>query len=338
MIRKRVPRRLWDYGVRWTTQIIQRTSTQAGGLGGTCPLEEVTGETVDISDYLDFGFYDHVTWRENAGLGETQIGRWLGVSHQVAGIMAFHVLAKTGSVVSRTTVQKITNLEQETNEMKARLIEFDSAISKRFKEEDLGYEGGKPNVEDWSEYLQHDPDFQEEFDNIVNDPNIPEADDTFTPDTYDDTYVNMELALQRDGDGPEFAKVTKRLKDKDGLPIGTANDNPILDTRLYEVEYQDGYKASLAANAIAENMFAQVDEEGNRQALLDEIADHRTDGSEVKQQDAFITTRTGTKRRRDTTKGWEILCQWKDGSSTWITLKNMKNSYPVQLAEYATQN
>ena len=27
--------------------------------------------------------------------------------------------------------------------------------------------------------------------------------------------------------------------------------------------------------------------------------------------------------------------QWKDGSTTWITLKDMKNSYPVQLAEYA---
>ena len=46
----------------------------------------------------------------------------------------------------------------------------------------------------------------------------------------DDTYLNMELALPRDSDGPEFARVTKRLR--------TANDNPILDTRIYE-EYMD---------------------------------------------------------------------------------------------------
>jgi hypothetical protein len=32
MMRKQVPRRLWDCGVRWTTQIMQRISTQAGGL------------------------------------------------------------------------------------------------------------------------------------------------------------------------------------------------------------------------------------------------------------------------------------------------------------------
>ena len=148
----------------------------------------------------------------------------------------------------------------------------------------------------------------------------------------------MELALPKDNEGPGLAKVKKRRNDKDGLPIGTANENPILDTRMYEVEFQDGRKAFLATNAIAENMFAQVFEEGNRFALLDEIADHRTDGSEVKQQHAFITTRSGTERRKPTTKGWEILAQWKDGSSTWITLKDMKNSYPVQLAEYATQN
>ena len=67
----------------------------------------------------------------------------------------------------------------------------------------------------------------------------------------------MELAVPRVSDGPEFARVTKRLRDGNGLPIGVAHKNPILDTRMYEVEYKDGHKASLAANAIAESMFAQ---------------------------------------------------------------------------------
>jgi hypothetical protein len=77
----------------------------------------------------------------------------------------------------------------------------------------------------------------------VNDPTVPEADDTFTPDTVGNRYLNMEMAIPRDGEGPEFARVTKRLRDKNGLPIGTANDNPILDNQMYEVEYPDGYKA-----------------------------------------------------------------------------------------------
>jgi hypothetical protein len=88
MIRNRVPRRLWDYGVGWTTQAMQRTSTQAGGLRGACPLQDVAGKTPDTSEHLDFGFYDHVSYKENAGLGETAVGRWLGVSHQVGGLMS----------------------------------------------------------------------------------------------------------------------------------------------------------------------------------------------------------------------------------------------------------
>ena len=38
------------------------------------------------------------------------------------------------------------------------------------------------------------------------------------------------------------------------------------------------------------------------------------------------------------TKGWKLLCQWRDGSSDWIDLKHVKDSNPIQLAEYAVAN
>ena len=65
----------------------------------------------------------------------------------------------------------------------------------------------------------------------------------------------------------------------------------------------------MTANAIAQNMFTQVDTEGNHHSLFDEIFDHRTDGTEIKQKDALLTTRTETCRICETTKGWEILVQ-----------------------------
>ena len=34
----------------------------------------------------------------------------------------------------------------------------------------------------------------------------------------------------------------------------------------------------------------------------------------------------------------KILVKWKDGSTTWIALKDTKESYPVQLEEYDVQN
>jgi hypothetical protein len=337
MVRKRVPRRLWDYGARWVAETMRMTASTAGRLNGRTPIEKVTGETPDISENLDFGFYDICWYRDNAGLGETKIGRWLGVSHKVGGLMSYWILTSTGSRISRTTVQRVTNLETQITEHAVRITEFDTAVKAILKEDDLAYDGSKANPAAWADFIDSDVNFEEEFQLIINDESILEADDKFTADSYD-TYINMELALERGDDKPTYAKVTKRLKDKDGLPIGTANDNPILDSRMYEAEYQDGYKTALAANVIAENLFAQVDQEGNRHVLFSKITDHRTDGSKIKQQDAFITNKHGSKRRRETTKGWEILVQWKDGSTTWVTLKDMKESYPVQLAEYSVKN
>ena len=51
----------------------------------------------------------------------------------------------------------------------------------------------------------------------------------------------MELTLYRGGDSPEFARVKNIMKGANGRPIGVANDKPILDSRIYEVEYLNGY-------------------------------------------------------------------------------------------------
>ena len=98
------------------------------------------------------------------------------------------------------------------------------------------------------------------------------------------------------------------------------------------------YNTAMAANQIAENILSQVDQEGRRFRVLDSIIDHRTDGSEIPDAEAFLTNSYGNKCRRKTTKGWEILVQWKDGRTLWVlALKDLKDSNPVDLAEYALQ-
>jgi len=336
MFRKRVPRIFWDYGYRWTAEIMSLTHCQAHRFdGGGIPLQSIAGETVDISEYLDFGFYDFVWYRDNAGLGEPLLGRWLGVSKHVGSTMCYWVLAPNGQVVARSSVWRVTNLEQSTDEVKARCMEHDQMVSNLPRANDFPVQGDKPDPEQWADLMAMDDDFREEFFQTYADKNIKEADD-YSPEVLDSMFINMELALPRGDDGPTLARVRKRLKDNDGKPIGIAHKNPILDTRLFEVEFLDGTVAAMAANAICENMYAQVDAEGHRFILLDEIIGHRTTGSEVQADDAFITTKTGQKRRKPTTKGWEILVRWKDGAETWTPLKDIKETYPVQLAEYAT--
>ena len=41
---------------------------------GKTALEIITGETLDISEYLNFGFYDWVVYQTYAGLGELSLG------------------------------------------------------------------------------------------------------------------------------------------------------------------------------------------------------------------------------------------------------------------------
>ena len=315
--RKHVPRRLWDYGLKWVSEVRVRTSSDAVDLKGWTPLEQITGDTVDISEYLDFSFYDWCWYHDNAGLGPTKLGRWLSVAHKVGGLMSYWILTINCTVIARTTVQRVTSLEMQPDHMKERAQAFDEAIKAKIKDRNHTIlEGGKTQPYNWTDHpFEEDPDFIEEFHDVISNNELKDVDETFTPDIYD-TYLNMELAIpQGDSLEPRLARVTKRLKDVNGLPIGLANENPILDTRMYEVEYLDGEQMSLAANNIAENLFAQIDDDGNRQVLMDEIIGHRSNKHAIKQQDAFIVTKTGTKRRKETTKGWELLIWWKGGGT-----------------------
>jgi hypothetical protein len=306
-------------------------------------MEQMTGETPNISEYLDFSFYDWVWYKDNAGLGENCIGRWLGVAHRVGNLMSYWILTDTGRVIARTTIQRITSLELTTDEVKQRCQDYDQHVAEILKDANHIIPHGDDIVlQDWNDLpIEDNPDFVDEFQNVVSDNEIPEMDTTFTPDVFDDTYLHMEIALPRGGGDQEdvqFARVTKQLRDKDGRPIGTANDNPLLDTRQYEVEFLDGHQESLSANLIAQHMFSQVDEEGHRHILLEDITDYRKDKTAITKDDAFITMRNGVKHRQQTSQGWQLLCQWKDGSTNWIALKDMRNLYPMQVVDYAIAN
>ena len=90
--------------------------------------------------------------------------------------------------------------------------------------------------------------------------------------------------------------------------------------------------------SLLKNLYSQIDEEGNRHILLEDIIDHWRSNSAIAKDDAFIMMKNGVKRRCETTKGWHMLCQWKDSSTNWVALKDAKHSYPVLVAEYAIAN
>jgi len=120
--------------------------------------------------------------------------------------------------------------------------------------------------------------------------------------------------------------------------MGRSNANPILDTSIYEVEFDDGSMEAYSANIIAEHIYSQVDGEGYTQYMLSEIVDHKKDNTAVTKEDGLIATKAGRKLPKRTTKGWQFLCQWNDGTTSWHPLKDVKESHLLQVAQYAINN
>jgi len=129
--------------------------------------------------------------------------------------------------------------------------------------------------------------------------------------------------------------VTKRKHDHEGNTIGRANDNPILDSREYNVQFDDGGVSELTANMIAESMYTMCDENGDLILLFDSIIDHKKhDNAMTRTGQKFVDSREKQQYKR-LTKGWDVCVQWKNGTTIWEKLSDFKECYPVQTAEYA---
>ena len=102
----------------------------------------------------------------------------------------------------------------------------------------------------------------------------------------------------------------------------------------HEVEFSDGQKTEVAANIIAQNMYAQCDSEDNQYLLLAGIVDHKQGKSAVARSDMWIQ-KGSNQRMRQTTKGWHLCVDWKDGTTSWERLADLKESNPIEVAEYA---
>ena len=342
MRENQVPRRLWDYGLVYIAEV---QSLLARGSDNRPGIEKVMGQTVDISEWLDFDFYDRVWYWDHKKMDmnddQARLGRWLGIARRVGGDMTYWILTEAGHVIARSTVQHVTIADMATDAMKTRMRAFDENLLTRL--DDANFQLDLPGN---LFYLQDDdndpaPDpldaaipTDAEYGDMLQ-PTKPDADE-IEHETYDQ-YIGAEFLVNDNGD-TVAAKVTKRARDNEGKPIGKRNANPLLDTREYDCVFDDGKVYRYNANVIAENIFAQCDDEGRRHAVLKEITDHKRDNTAVDIAKGFVTSRKGVRIPKTTTKGWKLLCQWKDGSSDWIDLKHLKDSNPIELAEYAVAN
>ena len=150
-----------------------------------------------------------------------------------------------------------------------------------------------------------------------------------------DRIINAEVLLQH-GEKVQTGRAIQRSIGAEGTVLGSYDDNPLLNSIIYDVEFDDGTIKEYSANVIAENMLSQVDSEGFSTTIMGAIIDHKKDESTaISKEDMYVVTRRGQRKLRKTTCGWKLLIKWKDETESWVPLKDLKESHPVEVAEYA---
>ncbi len=178
-------------------------------------------------------------------------------------------------------------------------------------------------------------DLTPDFDHYDNDHDLdPDHGDLEVTPEMGDNYLDAEISVPRGGTLSK-GRVTAQKRDKDGNPIGLANANPILNTREYTFLFNDGDETVMSTNLIAEAMYAQCDPNGNQYVLLDSIIDHNRIDSAIRPFDQKVVRPDGHTYLRRSTVGWQSCCLWKDGSTSWESLADLRESHPIETAEYA---
>ena len=196
----------------------------------------------------------------------------------------------------------------------------------------------KPMIESMDPFNNFDYDNHEDdkMQKIVSEADAIDSRGTPVNQQYvADLLINAEVLLPHD-DAKQMAKVIRRSIDTNGNIIGDLANTPSLNKLVYDVEFPDGAVKPYAANVIAENLLTQVDPKGSHSHSLDKIILHQQMNNALSHKDAYVTIKRGVRRMRQTTIGWKFLCEFKDGSNNLVSLKVLKESHLIEVAEYVT--
>ena len=332
------PLAFWDYCVERRARINNLTAKDSFKLHGLNAHTALIGEDGDISNLCQYEWYDWCYFREQKQkfpFNREVLGRVLGPAKGEGNEMAQWVLKANGNVVPRRSSRPLKVDEiHSAMELKKRAI-FDGLIERRW-----GTSINPPTIVGTED--SDDKEFEEYEDEYEPKRTVPDIEDTvdgngklLNQQPAYDRILHSEVSLQL-GDNMTVGKVTKRAIGPDGTVAGTYDENPYLNSMIYEVEFPDGQLKEYAANVIAENMLTQVDSDGYSLTMMEAIVDYRKDEAvAVPKDDKYVITSTGQKRQRKTTIGWSLLVRWADESESWIPLKDLKESHPCETAEFA---
>lgn len=348
--------RLLDYTMEYVSMVRKLITHNINGLEGRTPMEYVTGDTSDISDLAYYSHYEPVFYYDPSDFPQENrlLGRWLLPAVNVGQALCYWILTKSGYVVARSTVQPLTKSEKHDSIVTKQIEDFDKSVAERISTvEDANFPDNE-SIEQPAEGKEFPPEAEDDINNNDNnnnnnnnnENNVSEEtennannDNTNSDDEIEmsDEYLNVEV-LRPIGDEVKQARVVARKRDAEGRKIGKHNNNPLLDTREYIIEFPDGERDELSANIIAENKFIRTDNEGNEYVIFKDIIGHKIDERIAVSKDEGWTDSGNRRRMKRTTKGVWLEVKWNGNNTSWLPLAFLKEANPIEVANYTVAN
>jgi hypothetical protein len=235
MIKSRSTKCLWDHCLELEAYVRSCTSNYIYMTAGQVPETIMIGNTANISHITEFRWYDWVMFHDNKPSFPNDkliLGRYLGPAIDTGSALMAKILKSNGVFVCRSTLGHLTDEELHSPVHIDMRRKFDESIELHL--------GPAASPQDFpAEDLTPDPTYYDDTD--ATDPEYGDAE--VTPETGDN-YLSAELMLPKGGVLVK-GRVTACKRDRDGNPVGRANDNPILDTSSYIIEFDDNDQTEL---------------------------------------------------------------------------------------------
>lgn len=278
LAQQNAPIRLWCFAYEYAATILCLSATGLFDLEGRTPYEQVMGNTPDISEYTTFHWYQWSYYWDQIDC-EKRLCRWLGVASEIGQSMSYWILTANGEFLARSTVIPIPISDINSDDVKQQVDAFTASVHDTI--------GGHKKAIIFQGPINQNRIVEELFEGADENDNTDAT--TYPWDTelldeplYDmtrqdlealDEYINAKVVVPgKDGETKVLATVKGRKRDAQGNLIGgSSNSNPILDTRLYNLEFPDGHVETYPTNLIAEALYDQVDANGFNHDIFHEI-------------------------------------------------------------------
>ena len=118
-----------------------------------------------------------------------------------------------------------------------------------------------------------------------------------TPDVeIDGKLINLTVPISRAGELIQGTVKRRKCDGDTGFLLGKANSNPLLDTRVYDVEMPDGTYAGYYANSLIESIYNSADDNNHTELFLDDIIDHQANDNAIPKKGGWVRLTNGASK------------------------------------------